>query len=240
MKKENLSSFISRFGKDLNLSNLSNKVVIQSYINRCKEVSKFLSQKAKILDWGAGFGQNTYILSNMGFQVVHYDIAKPPITLSEEVGINPTINADAVLIPFDDNSFNAVISCGVLEHVENEEESLKEIRRILKPEGLFFIFNLPYKYSPSELFVSMFFRNIYHHPRKYTPISLTRLLTKIDFRILSIEFENGIPKNLDPIKFFRPLYNQYYKFILKIDKGITKTPFFNRILSNSIKCIAQK
>lgn len=240
MANEELLEFIMSFGQRFNLDHFSSKVAIQSYINRCKEISKILPPKAKVLDWGAGFGQNTYILANMGFEVVHYDIAKPLKTLSEEVGITPVIGESPVLIPFADNFFDAVISCGVLEHVENEEKSLKEIKRVLKPQKLFFIFNLPYRYSPSEFFVSNFFKNIYHHERKYTASSLEQLLIKMSFRILSIDFENGIPKNLTPIKPLRPLYNRYYKFLLKIDNCITKTSFLNKILSNSIRCIAQK
>ena len=46
-------------------------------------------------------------------------------------------------LPFDDASFDAVLSCGVLEHVPYEEGSVREIARVLKPGGHFFVYQLP-------------------------------------------------------------------------------------------------
>jgi len=43
-------------------------------------------------------------------------------------------------IPFDDNSFDVVVSWGSLEHIAGGyDRALKEIRRVLRPDGLFFV-----------------------------------------------------------------------------------------------------
>jgi ubiquinone/menaquinone biosynthesis C-methylase UbiE len=46
-------------------------------------------------------------------------------------------NADALQLPFADNTFDKVICSEVLEHIPDYEGALSEIERILKPGGLF-------------------------------------------------------------------------------------------------------
>ena len=51
----------------------------------------------------------------------------------------PFFCADATALPFHDNSFEAVWSIHVLEHVPDPESALLEMRRVLKPGGLLFL-----------------------------------------------------------------------------------------------------
>ncbi len=39
-------------------------------------------------------------------------------------------------LPFDDGSYDCVIACHVLEHIKDDCQALKEIRRVLRPGGL--------------------------------------------------------------------------------------------------------
>ena len=66
----------------------------------------------------SSFGQQTPIITKFGIQV------RP---LEHEYNL-----------PYDDNAFDIVLSVGVLEHVPNDVASMAEIRRVLKPGGLFF------------------------------------------------------------------------------------------------------
>ena len=43
------------------------------------------------------------------------------------------------MIPFDDKSFDSVLLDNVLEHIESPSLLFKEIRRVLKPDGLLLI-----------------------------------------------------------------------------------------------------
>lgn len=53
------------------------------------------------------------------------------------------IKADITDLPFEDNSFDAVISFEVLEYLSDIEKALEEIAKVLKRKGLF-IFSVPF------------------------------------------------------------------------------------------------
>ena len=49
------------------------------------------------------------------------------------------VQADARAMPFRDGEFDAAWSIWVLEHVPNPEQALREMRRVLKPNGLLYL-----------------------------------------------------------------------------------------------------
>jgi SAM-dependent methyltransferase len=73
-----------------------------------------------VLDCGAGY-RNTYYSNVVNFEIVDY-------STTDVLGV-------AEKLPFKDNSFEAVISIAVFEHVKDPFECAKEIARVLKPGG---------------------------------------------------------------------------------------------------------
>jgi SAM-dependent methyltransferase len=70
----------------------------------------------------------------------------PPETIVIRVDLEPRtrrpenfIQADAARLPFPAQSFDAVISNHSLEHICDLGDSFKEIRRVIKPEGLLYV-----------------------------------------------------------------------------------------------------
>lgn len=50
------------------------------------------------------------------------------------------VDADANVLPFADDSFDVVVSWGSLEHIAGgHRQALREIKRVLRPDGLFFV-----------------------------------------------------------------------------------------------------
>ena len=220
------------------LDHFSNKVSLLGYIDKARQMQKYLPPGSKILDWGAGFGQMTLILRRLGYDVVPYDVVARQHNLFSAAGTQLSVG-QGTRIPFPDASFDAVLSCGVLEHVEDFAGSVAEVHRVLKPRGYFFVFHLPYVGSPSEFYADL--RGISVHPTKFTQRRLRKLLADQNFKILSCEFENGIPKRLSgPLRSLRGLYDRRAAAMVKLDRTIVRLPVAKYFLSGCVKAAAQK
>lgn len=112
-----------------------------------------------VLDIGTGSGGKEPFYVECGARaVVGIDISTPDVILAREhmersgfiqldrakVWLAAT---DASVMPFPDNTFDAVVSINVFEHIMKLEPAIQETYRILKPGGRVFLFLPPY-YSP--------------------------------------------------------------------------------------------
>ncbi len=106
--------------------------------------SKYVSKNSKILDVGCGYGRILNELSESGFaDLTGIDSAEKMIKrgLRECPNLNLLANPDGA-IPFEDNTFDAVILFGVLTCVPDNEAQktlLDNIKRVLKPGGIIYI-----------------------------------------------------------------------------------------------------
>lgn len=91
-----------------------------------------------VLDVGCGPGRDGLVLQEAGLQVVCLDASQAMIDLANAHGLN-AVMGDLLALPFEDESFDAVWAYTSLLHVTKEEiaQALQEIRRVLKPDGIF-------------------------------------------------------------------------------------------------------
>jgi ubiquinone/menaquinone biosynthesis C-methylase UbiE len=93
----------------------------------------------RLLDVGSGNGAQTLRLLDRFDEVVALDVV--PEHLEELRSHLPsatncrTVHYDGRVMPFEDGSFDSVISIETLEHVEDEVQTLAEIQRVLAPQG---------------------------------------------------------------------------------------------------------
>lgn len=52
------------------------------------------------------------------------------------------LEADATNLPFEDNDFDIVLSFGVMHHIPDWLDALREIKRVLKPKGYFIYWDI--------------------------------------------------------------------------------------------------
>jgi SAM-dependent methyltransferase len=208
-----------------------------NYVRFADEVRQFLPRDARVLDWGCGHGQVSWLLSGRGLAVTSFDVqrfARNSLLLDPEKFV---MGDDPVLLPFPSASFDAVLSCGVLEHVVDEKASLQEIKRVLKPDGLFFIYQLPQRYAYTEL-INRWRAGRWHHPRRYTPRSVKRELEAAGFRLVLQRRANFLPKNLTGLPpTARSAYNRVARLVNSLDLSLSKVPLLN-LLCHSIEIIA--
>jgi SAM-dependent methyltransferase len=154
----------------------------------------------RILDWGCGKGHVSYWLRNTNADVVSCDVVKASVTSAFGIRSPIITGADIpvvelthdYMLPFTDSSFDVVVSFGVLEHVPNDLESLREIRRILAPNGLFFCFYLPYTLSYTQNIQHL--RGQWYHKKLYGKKQVRNLLAASNLRLLDIWHRALLPK----------------------------------------------
>lgn len=97
-----------------------------------------IDASAKVLDVGAGTGRLSFAFAAKGCEVVALDISKSMLShIDSRVGDLKitTIEASAFDLPFEDESFDAVVSMDVDIHFPNWEEILAEKTRVCRSGG---------------------------------------------------------------------------------------------------------
>ncbi len=171
-----------------------------------RELAEHLARRrpGRLLDWGCGWGQVTALLREQGVDVVAYDYREDvdePTTVALErfPEIEALVSPEPVALPFDDGSFDTVLSCGVLEHVPDPDGSVAEIGRVLRPGGTFYVTNLPNRYSYTERIARLL--GLYYHgqlpdDRVYTRRTASELLERHGFRIEELRLVHMLPLTL--------------------------------------------
>jgi len=101
----------------------------------------------RILDLGCGSGRHLVYLAKHNFNVYGIDIAKSGIKIAKDwlkeegVKVNLKIGDIYKRLPYPDDFFDAIISTQTLHHarIEKIRRLIKEMERILKPNGLIFV-----------------------------------------------------------------------------------------------------
>lgn len=158
-------------------------------------------QTLRVLDWGCGKGHVSKLIRDLGAKLESCDIriGGSDSTFGQEVPIIEACNIAVkpleheYLLPYASDSFDVVLSFGVLEHVSNERASIVEISRVLRPGGLFFCFFLPTRLSWTQQ-VSRW-RGDDYHDRRYTPSKVRDLLGAGGFDLIDIWYRQFLPKN---------------------------------------------
>ena len=104
-----------------------------------------------ILDVGCGSGDTLLVLARNLPQAdcTGIDASEPLLELGRQtavtLGVQDRVHfeqADAQAIPYPDNSFDVVISTSVVHHAADPVAMLKEIARVLAPDGMLYIADL--------------------------------------------------------------------------------------------------
>ena len=129
---------------------------------------------AKILDAGCGTGLLTLALlkvTDLPVQITAIDLSATSIAtarraVKEQAGRTQTIGfsqANILSLPFRDNTFDAIVTSGVLEYVPLDA-GFGELARVLAPGG--HLLHLPVRPSIASRFLELLFRFKTHPPHE--------------------------------------------------------------------------
>ncbi|OGS37876.1 MAG: hypothetical protein A2551_07980 [Elusimicrobia bacterium RIFOXYD2_FULL_34_30] len=209
------------------LSHLSNKASVANYINVADEIKRVLKE-GRLLDWGCGYGHMTYLLRNRNIESVPYEIEKrnnfDKIPIFSELNI--IYGNENFKLPYENNSFDAVLSCGTIEHVADINSSMIEIKRVLKKGGILFIYMLPNKQSYTEWIAEK--RGLSVHPVKFNKNEISEFLQGFGYKIIKIKRNNILPKSLIGLpSIIKNIYGSLCFLIIPIDRFLAKIPLIN-------------
>jgi SAM-dependent methyltransferase len=162
-----------------------------------------LSQNSRVLVDGSGVGMYVRAMRRYSQHVFGLDIE--PERVSQSRLHSPLVNVAAgELLPYPAGSFDLVLSHEVIEHVQDDAQTIAEMVRVLKPGGRAIIF-CPNRLYPFETH-GHYWRGQYHfgntplinylptslrnrlapHVRAYTSSSLQRLINPLPARIIEL------------------------------------------------------
>ena len=146
-----------------------------------RETAK-LAPGSKILDAAIGLGQLAGRLEKQGHRVFGIDYSfDAALHAKRTTGAKPVIG-DLTLLPFRDGAFDAVTSGETLEHLDDDEEAIAEIGRIVKPGGkcVVTVPALRSLWTKSD--------DYYEHKRRYDRDELAALFESSSFRVERASF----------------------------------------------------
>lgn len=185
-----------------------------------------------ILDVGCGSGEDVIYVQNASENIVGVDIAHLPLKRFIHKGFQGVMG-DVKTLPFLNNSFDYVISSGLLHHLigqGNLEGYLEEIIRVTK-EGGYLIALEPNAFYPSGIIMNIFntikpgITGLVPHERALSPLYLNKIFAKTglsNVKCISASYvwnrfplfvSKFISKNEETIRFKKP-FNLFGWFII--------------------------
>lgn len=108
------------------------------HLHRYHFAARFCADK-QVVDVACGEGYGSQILSGVAASVTGIDISADAVAhAARRYGSDSLrfVEASAALLPLEDDSVDVVVSFETIEHHDQHEEMLSEIRRVLRPGGL--------------------------------------------------------------------------------------------------------
>ena len=144
-----------------------------------------LKSNDRILEIGCGIGTVVYELSKKGHDVIGIDISGEAIEYGRKKygGIYLEIQA-AEILPYEDESFEVVLSFDLFEHIAEIDKHISEVKRVLRPGG-YYLFQTPNRYS-NIIYETLWTKSLQwrrYHPSLHSPGQLRKRMARHGFNI---------------------------------------------------------
>lgn len=205
-------------------------------------------KKPVIADIGCGTGKNVETFNSIG-TAWGVDPSKDAITFCKKRKLKNLKLGTIEKTGFKDSSLDIVTILDVLEHIDDENRAIKELKRILKKDGMLVLTVPAFSWLWSQWDV------VLHHKRRYTTQEVTALLEKHGFVIkkisymypwlvipaLLVRFIKSKQKSDTYVSDFQlsnPLVNSVMNFVTGIEQKLLN--IMNFPFGTSVICVAYK
>jgi SAM-dependent methyltransferase len=137
-----------RVSEDSSQASASTYLIYLFHIATYEFARSYVTDKV-VLDFGCGTGYGTHRLADSASRITGIDVAPEAVAFARERYVPQADAAGNALdyiridpvelspLPFPDGHFDTVLSFQVVEHVPSVANYLREIRRVLRPGGIF-------------------------------------------------------------------------------------------------------
>lgn len=132
------------------------------------------------LDVGAGAGGNTAVLVDAGWSAAAVELSPTGAGIARARGIRVT-RADATALPFDNATFDLLVSMDLWEHIDADHLAASEAFRVLRPGGRLFLA------VPSGMDLWSGHDVAVGHVRRYERAELIRLVEDAGFDVATVK-----------------------------------------------------
>ena len=137
----------------------------------------------RILEIGCGIGTVVYELSSKGHDIAGIDISGEAIEYGRKKYSDIRLEVQAAeTLPYEDESFEVVLSFDLFEHIAAIDKHISEVRRVLGPGG-YYLFQTPNRYS-NIIYETLWTKSLQwrqYHPSLHSPGQLRRRMARHGF-----------------------------------------------------------
>ncbi len=164
------------------------KFIVATFQKRLEQIQKF-SKVGRLLDIGCAFGFFLEPARKNGWDVQGLEISEIAYNHSKNKLKLPVLNKTLEEAKFKSNSFDVVTMFDVIEHLSDPKKALKEVRRILKPNGLIVITTPDIGSVAAKILGKNWeeVKRVREHIYFFSKDTLKSMLESLSFKVLRIE-----------------------------------------------------
>jgi SAM-dependent methyltransferase len=137
----------------------------------------------RVLDAGCGTGALLDRLAERpDVELFGLDFSGQALAYTHQRGHTRLVQGDLTRLPFPDGTFDVITALDVVEHIEEDERALREVNRVLRPEGVL-LMSVPafrFLWGPHDTAL--------RHFRRYTAGELDALVRHCGFRVSKLTY----------------------------------------------------
>ena len=146
-------------------------------------LTDLLKSQDRILEIGCGIGTVVHELSKEGHDVIGIDISGEAIEYGRKKYDRLHLDVQAAEnLPYEDESFEVVLSFDLFEHIAAIDKHISEVKRVLRPGG-YYLFQTPNRYS-NIIYETLWTKSLQwrrYHPSLHSPGQLRRRMVRHGF-----------------------------------------------------------
>jgi SAM-dependent methyltransferase len=159
-------------------------VGVRAMVRRLLSLSTGNCNLGKVLDLGCGTGALLDQLEGCSAELWGLDRSPEGLKFCALRGHKKLILGDATRLPFRQNYFDVITAIGLIEHLEDDQLFLSEVKRLLKPDGVLVLLtsSFPYLWSMHD--------TANEHIRRYYLRQLNHQINELGFRTIRFSHLN--------------------------------------------------